>query len=68
MVRRGRRTWVRETVACPSCGARQGASCVAYRKVTGKTTGKPTGDVHAARWRAFREHLKEQARARSAQS
>lgn len=61
----GRRTWVREVVGCDSCGARQGAPCVAYVKKPGKTTGKPTGDVHAVRWRAFMAYLRQAARERA---
>jgi hypothetical protein len=57
----GRRTWVREAAACESCGARQGELCRAYVRKRGKTTGKVTSDVHAARWRAFRAYLREQA-------
>ena len=60
--RRGARSWIRETVACPACGARQGASCVAYVPKPGKTTGKPTGDVHAARWAAYREWVRTRPR------
>lgn len=57
----GRRTWIREVVACESCGARAGQLCRAYVQKRGKTTGKPTSDVHAARWRAFRDYLRSQA-------
>ena len=55
MARSGVRRYVRESVGCPACGAKAGEHCVAYRHVRGKTTGRPTGDVHAARWRAWRE-------------
>jgi hypothetical protein len=59
MARSGVRGYVRELTACEpdGCGARPGQPCVAYVTKRGKTTGKPTGDVHAARWRAFRARL-----------
>ena len=50
------RSYVRQQAACEpgGCGAQPGEPCIAYVPKHGKTTGKPTGDVHAARWRAFR--------------
>jgi hypothetical protein len=59
MARSGVRGYVREMTACEpgGCGAQPGQPCVAYVAKRGKTTGKPTADVHAARWRAFRARL-----------
>jgi hypothetical protein len=59
----GRRTWIREVAACEpdGCGAKPGQLCRAYVRKRGKTTGKVTYDVHAARWRAFRAYLRSQA-------
>src|ERR1700723_3809111 len=59
MARSGVRGYVRELTACEpdGCGAQPGQPCMAYVQKKGKTTGKPTGDVHAARWRAFRARL-----------
>lgn len=56
MARSGIRSWVRAQAACEpdGCGAQPGQPCIAYVPKHGKTTGKPTADVHAARWRAFR--------------
>jgi hypothetical protein len=53
------RSWIREVVPCESCGALAGQKCRAYVKKPGKSVGKPTADVHAARWRAFRAWLRE---------
>lgn len=52
---------IRAAVPCPSCGAAAGRACVAYVLKPGKTTGRPTGDVHAARWRAYRTWLARRA-------
>ena len=49
------RTAIRATVGCPSCSAQVGEHCRAY--VRGEI-GNPTGDVHAARWEAWREWLR----------
>lgn len=56
MARSGMRSWIRQVTACEpgGCGARPGQPCIAYVPKRGKTTGRPTSDVHAARWRAFR--------------
>jgi hypothetical protein len=53
------RSLIRAIVACEpdGCGARPGEPCVAYVPKPGKTTGRATPDVHAARWRAFRAWL-----------
>lgn len=49
------RPFIRAHFACEpgGCGARPGEPCVAYVLKRGKTTGKPTQDVHAARWEAY---------------
>jgi hypothetical protein len=49
------RPFIRAHFACAprGCGARPGEPCVAYVPRRGKTTGKPTLDVHAARWERF---------------
>lgn len=49
------RPFIRARFACEpgGCGARAGEACVAYVSKRGKTTGKPTQDVHVARWKAF---------------
>jgi hypothetical protein len=54
-IRRGTRTFIRERFDCgpDGCGAKAGQPCVAYVPKPGKTTGKPTGNVHAARWAAY---------------
>jgi hypothetical protein len=56
---RGTRPFIRDMFACEpdGCGAQPGARCIAYVAQHGKTTGKPTEDVHAARWRAFHAWL-----------
>ena len=58
-MRSGIRRWIRQTTPCPACGAAAGEHCRAYVQKNGKTTGKPAGDVHAARWRAFRAWLRQ---------
>jgi hypothetical protein len=60
MTRGGVRQFIRETTACEpgGCGAQPGQPCTAYVPKRGKTTGKPTADVHAARWRAFRARMR----------
>jgi hypothetical protein len=62
------RSMIREVVACEpdGCGAQPGEHCRAYVPKRGKTTGKPTGDVHAARWRAWRAWLKTRTTANAA--
>lgn len=44
---------IRAAVGCDACGARAGERCRAYVQKPGKTVGKPTEDVHMARWRAY---------------
>lgn len=61
---RGIRPRIRAAVGCPSCGAEAGQRCVAYVLKPGKTVGKESEDVHAARWYAFMDGL---ARAAAAQ-
>jgi hypothetical protein len=51
----GIRPQIRAAVGCPSCGAAAGQRCVAYVQKPGKTVGKESEDVHAARWREWME-------------
>lgn len=55
MGRNAIRPFIRSVVGCPACGAAKAARCVAYVLKPGRTVGKPSEDVHAARWKAFRD-------------
>lgn len=61
---RGTRPFIRDTFACEpdGCGAPPGERCTAYVPKRGKTTGRASENVHAARWRAFHAWLRTRTR------